>query len=74
MENLNIVVCGCTKNSDKYIENEINKLLANIQSNLLRKFFPAPEYPDFESIVIEFFLTNFFINKGNRSFVFRPIF
>ena len=27
MENLNIVVCGCTKNSDKYIENEINSIL-----------------------------------------------
>ena len=27
MEKLNIIVCGCTKNSDNHIENEIDSIL-----------------------------------------------
>ena len=32
-----------------------------------RKFFPAPEYPDLESIVIEFFFINLLINNGFKA-------
>ena len=32
--------------------------------NFFSKFFPAPEYPDFESIVICLILIKFFLIKG----------
>ena len=51
----------CLCEPTPYALTELNKFL---NLNLIFKFFPAPEYPDFESIIILFVLINLFFIKG----------